>query len=211
MQSVAQVQNAVLFSRLIDKGHRCSDPIVRDCSAMTDPPIPRDGRVQPGPSAVDADPLMLEALRAMEQGFDRAAGLKPFGAVVAKAGLLLAKGINTCQLDRDPTAHAEINAIRAAARQLNSSDLTGCILYASAQPCPMCRAAAYHAGIQAIIYASTWSDYKDLFPDQDCHEAVSRIPDPSSHLSTNHHVEATKLWQQYRIQAGNHSDEGLNS
>ena len=153
--------------------------------------------------ADSSDRLMLEALKAMEQGFDQAAGFKPFGAVVAKDGVVIASGINTCELDHDPTAHAEVNAIRSAARQLERIDLSGCILYASAQPCPMCRAAAFHAGIQTIIYASLWSDYQDLFPDQACHDTVSQTPDPSLRLSAVHHAMTIKLWNDYRTQRTN--------
>lgn len=141
---------------------------------------------------------MALALKAMSEGFDRHAGFKPFGAVVAKDGEVIAKGLNTCIRDRDPTAHAEVNAIRAAAQHLNTPDLSGCVLYASAQPCPMCRAAAFHAGIASIFYASTWADYQDLFPDQACHEALSQTPDPAAQLSTRHHAGTIRLWSQYR-------------
>lgn len=148
----------------------------------------------------NGDALFSEALDAMRQGFDRAAGLKPFGAVVARAGVVIAKASNTCARDRDPTAHAEINALRMAARTLDRLDLSDCVLVASAQPCPMCRAAAFHAGIGRIVYASCWSDYQDLFPDQACFEQVSAQPDRQAQLSTRHHAEAISLWQDYRQQ-----------
>lgn len=153
-----------------------------------------------------ADGPMALAIQAMTQGFDRHAGFKPFGAVVAKDGVVIAKGLNTCIRDRDPTAHAEVNAIRAAALHLNTPDLSGCVLYASAQPCPMCRAAAFHAGMTTIFYASTWADYQDLFPDQACHEALSQTPDPAAQLSTQHHADTIKLWNQYR--QNNQQDQG---
>ena len=153
--------------------------------------------IQEHPVGAVPDPMVL-ALAAMEQGFDFKAGLKPFGAVVVKDGAVIASGVNTCARDRDPTAHAEINAIRAASKQLNGLDLSGCTLYASAQPCPMCRAAAFHAGITSIVYASGWSDYQDLFPDQACHEALSQSPDPGARLSIAHHAEAIRMWNQYR-------------
>ena len=161
------------------------------------------------PQARSGEPgrdLMLEALKAMERGFDQQAGYKPFGAAVARDGVLIAAGLNTCIRDADPTAHAEVNAIRAAAKVLNTTDLSGCVLYASAQPCPMCRAAAFHAGITSIFYASTWSDYQDLFPDQACHEALSLEPDPAAQLSEAHHAETLKLWAHYR-QSCRHSDD----
>ena len=155
------------------------------------------------------DGLMDGALKAMEKGFDHTAGLKPFGAVVAKDDNVIATGINSCLRDRDPTAHAEINAIRAAAQQLKSTDLSGCVLYASAQPCPMCRAAAFHAGITSILYASTWADYQDLFPDQACQDALSLTPDPVAELSAPHHAATINLWKQYRLLSHPNQDEGL--
>ena len=141
---------------------------------------------------------MREAFDAMRTGFDHGAGLRPFGAVVARAGVVIAKATNTCGRDCDPTAHAEINAIRMAARSRNSLDLSDCVLVASAQPCPMCRAAAFHAGIRTIAYASCWSDYRDLFADQACFEELRADPDPRSWLSTHHHAAALSIWQDYR-------------
>jgi tRNA(Arg) A34 adenosine deaminase TadA len=76
----------------------------------------------------------------------------PFGAIVAKGEEILGAGRNTVIKDADPTAHAEMNAIREAARRLTSHDLKGCVLYATSEPCPMCLAAAYWAGIEEIIF-----------------------------------------------------------
>ena len=141
---------------------------------------------------------MAIALEAMEQGFDGEAGFKPFGAAIVKDGTVISRAINTCVRDNDPTAHAEVSAIRDAAKKLKSPSLNGCILYASAQPCPMCRAAAFHAGIETIFYASAWADYQDLFPDQACHEALSQNPDPVAQLSTAHHAMTQQLWNAFR-------------
>lgn len=140
----------------------------------------------------------------MREGFDDAAGLRPFGAVVARAGVVIAKATNTCKRDSDPTAHAEINAIRMAARSRNSQDLSDCVLVASAQPCPMCRAAAFHAGIKTIVYASCWSDYHDLFADQACFEEIYAEPDLNSRLSMRHRSQALSLWKDYRQRQPNH-------
>jgi len=148
----------------------------------------------------DDDLLMEETLIGMHQGFDRGAGLKPFGAVVARDGVIIAKAINTCVRDCDPTAHAEMNAIRSAALKLGSHDLSGCTLYASAQPCPMCSAAAFHAGIERILYASTWTDYQDLFPDRACFDQIVTQPGPTAHLSRQHQTKALSLWHNYRQQ-----------
>ena len=145
-----------------------------------------------------SDALFSEALDGMRQGFNLAAGLRPFGAVVARDGVVIAKASNSCVRDRDPTAHAEINAIRLAAQALNRLDLSDCVLIASAQPCPMCRAAAFHAGIRSVLYASSWSDYRDLFPDHACSEEMGREPDPRSRLSSRHRTAAVQIWDDYR-------------
>lgn len=76
----------------------------------------------------------------------------PFGAVVVKDGEIVGSGHNTVLRDNDPTAHAEVNAIRDACRKLDSPHLEGCILIASSEPCPMCMAAGYWARLREIRY-----------------------------------------------------------
>ena len=78
----------------------------------------------------------------------------PFGAVVAKGDALLSTGTNRVTASGDPTAHAEVVAIRRAAEALGTHDLSGCTLYRSTEPCPMCLAAAWGARIDAIIFAA---------------------------------------------------------
>lgn len=80
-------------------------------------------------------------------------GGRPFGAVVVKDGAIVATGVNEILATGDPTAHAEMGAIRAASRKLGSPDLSGCRVYASGHPCPMCMAAMRMAGIEAVAYA----------------------------------------------------------
>jgi len=82
----------------------------------------------------------------------------PFGAVVVRQGAIVAEGVNTVTASLDPTAHAEVNAIRAAAKALGSFTLAGCELYSSCQPCPMCLAAAHWARIDAIYYGASAED-----------------------------------------------------
>ncbi len=82
----------------------------------------------------------------------------PFGAVIARDGAIVSEAANSVTLTNDPTAHAEVNAIRAAARALNSFTLAGCELYTSCEPCPMCLSAAYWARIDAIYYGATAAD-----------------------------------------------------
>lgn len=85
-------------------------------------------------------------------------GGRPFGAVVARDGVVIATGVNEIGVTGDPTAHAELQAIRAACRALRTTRLEGCAVYASGQPCPMCLAAMYLTGIQAVAFAYANAD-----------------------------------------------------
>ena len=82
----------------------------------------------------------------------------PFGAVIVKNARIIAKAANTVTKSDDPTAHAEVNAIRAACKKLKNFELKDCIIYASAQPCPMCLGAIYWARPKAIYYAADVSE-----------------------------------------------------
>ena len=82
----------------------------------------------------------------------------PFGAVIVRDGKIVGEGANSVTTTNDPTAHGEVNAIRAAARALKTFDLSGCELYTSCEPCPMCLAATYWARISAIYYGANAAD-----------------------------------------------------
>ncbi len=82
----------------------------------------------------------------------------PFGAVVVRGGEILGEGWNRVVETRDPTAHAEVLAIREAAHKAGTHDLSGCVLYASCEPCPMCLAAVYWARIGAVFFAARAGD-----------------------------------------------------
>jgi guanine deaminase len=82
----------------------------------------------------------------------------PFGAVLVKGGQVISRGWNKVLASKDPTAHAEITAIRSAARKLGSFALNGCVLYSSCEPCPMCLAAIYWARIKRVVYAAGRTD-----------------------------------------------------
>lgn len=86
------------------------------------------------------------------------AGGRPFGAVLVRDGAVIATGVNTVLSTRDPTGHAELNAIRAASAVLDTADLTGCAVYASGHPCPMCMAAMHLAGISQVAFACSNED-----------------------------------------------------
>ena len=82
----------------------------------------------------------------------------PFGAVIVKDGWVVATGVNRVTANNDPTAHAEVNAIRAACTKLGTFDLKGCVLYTSCEPCPMCLGAIYWARIDKIFYGANQFD-----------------------------------------------------
>lgn len=84
-----------------------------------------------------------------------AEGGGPFGAVIARNGEIMATGVNRVTPDCDPTAHAEVSAIRAAAKVLGTFDLSGCEIYTSCEPCPMCLGAIYWAHLDRCIMAIT--------------------------------------------------------
>ena len=85
-------------------------------------------------------------------------GDQGYGAVVVRDGSIVGQAPSRVVVNRDPTAHAEMEAIRDAARRLGSRDLGGCTLYSSSPPCPMCEAAAYWAGIERLVYGRGASD-----------------------------------------------------
>lgn len=86
----------------------------------------------------------------------------PFGAVIVKNGKIVGKGNNHVVANNDPTAHGEVMAIRDACKNLNTFDLTGCELYTSCYPCPMCLSASIWANIRTIYYGNTKEDAADI-------------------------------------------------
>ena len=82
----------------------------------------------------------------------------PFAAVIVRAGKIVGEGVNTVTTSNDPTAHGEVNAIRAASKALGTFSLAGCELYTSCEPCPMCLAASYWARIDAVYYGAGAAD-----------------------------------------------------
>src|ERR1700712_5002183 len=86
----------------------------------------------------------------------------PFGAVIVKDGMVLARSANKVVPTNDPTAHAEISAIRLACQELGTYNLEGCEIYTSCEPCPMCLGAIYWARIDKIYYANTKADAADI-------------------------------------------------
>ena len=125
--------------------------------------------------AADADhAFMREAIHQMRQAsvVRRTGG--PFGAVIVLDGKIVAAAGNSVIQDKDPTAHAEMNAIRQACKALGTFNLSGAVLYTSCECCPMCYAAAYWARVSKIFYAAEWADYDDLFDDSKINADISR-------------------------------------
>lgn len=101
--------------------------------------------------------FMLKAIKLAKTNVANHCG-GPFGAVVVKDGKIIGTGTNSVTSDNDPTAHAEIKAIRNACEKIESFKLDGCEIYASCEPCPMCLSAIYWARIEKIYYAANQSD-----------------------------------------------------
>ena len=111
-----------------------------------------------------------------------AEGGGPFGAVVVRRGEVVATGTNSVTLLNDPTAHAEVSAIRAACAAVKDFKLEECEIYSSCEPCPMCLSAIYWAGIRKIYFANTREDAKRIgFDDSFIYEEIS-LPPPQRRL-----------------------------
>jgi guanine deaminase len=100
--------------------------------------------------------FMAMAIAKAQEGI--AAGQSPFGAIIIRDGELVAVTHNTVWRDHDPTAHAEVNCIRRAAKALQSIDLSGCEMYSTCEPCPMCLSAIHWAKIDRVVYGATIDD-----------------------------------------------------
>lgn len=124
-----------------------------------------------------------------------------FGAVVVKDGEIIGEGYNQVIKNNDPTWHAEMHAIREACKKLGSPHLEGCVLYTSAECCPMCLAAAYWAHVDKIYYAATTSDaleYGD-FLDIDILEEIKKDPkDRRIKFTEILRPEAVVVWKEFK-------------
>jgi len=100
--------------------------------------------------------FMKAAIELSVRNIDENGG--PFGAVIVKNGEIIAHGVNRVTANNDPTAHAEVTAIREASKKLGTFDLSGCTIYSSCEPCPMCLGAIYWAHLDKLYYANTKQD-----------------------------------------------------
>ena len=124
----------------------------------------------------------------------------PFGAVIAREGEIIAEASNSVTIDNDPTAHAEVNAIRRAARKLGSFDLSGCGIYTPCEPCPMCLGAIYWSHIDKIYYANTRKDAAEIgFDDDFIYQEIALPLDkrrkPIEEFMRSEALEAFELWK----------------
>lgn len=106
------------------------------------------------------DELMREAIRLSEENVVNGGG--PFGAVIARDGEIVATGVNRVTANCDPTAHAEVSAIREACRKLGTFDLAGCEIFSSCEPCPMCLGAIYWAHLDKLYFGNNKTDAKNI-------------------------------------------------
>lgn len=139
-------------------------------------------------------------MKAIELSMNSVAnGGGPFGAVVVKDGKIVAEGSNCVTLNNDPTAHAEVTTIRKACTALNTFDLSGCEIYTSCEPCPMCLSAIYWARIERIYYGCDKVDAKNIgFDDSFIYEQIELKPElrsiPSSQVLHTEALEAFRMW-----------------
>ena len=139
-------------------------------------------------------------LKAIELSISSANGTGgPFGCVMVKDDKIIAEGSNKVTFSNDPTAHAEIVAIREACKKLNTFNLSGCDLYASCEPCPMCLSAIYWSHVDNIFYANTREDAKKInFDDSLIYSEISKKNEdrkiPIKQMLRDEALKAFEIW-----------------
>lgn len=142
--------------------------------------------------------LMRKAIELSIENVKNGGG--PFGAVIARDGEIIATGVNRVTAQHDPTAHAEVSAIRSAAAKLETFNLSGCEIYTSCEPCPMCLGAIYWARLDKIYYANNKTDAKDIgFDDSFIYDELSLPRDkrklPAENLLREEAIKAFMQWE----------------
>jgi len=123
----------------------------------------------------------------------------PFGAVVVMNNEILSSSGNSVLRDNDPSAHAEVNAIRMACKKVGSPHIKGATLFSSCEPCPMCYSTAYWARVDKIYYAASWSDYADLFDDSNINQDMKQTyAKRTVRVAQLMRGDAQKVWLEYR-------------
>ncbi|WDF67073.1 nucleoside deaminase [Sphingobacterium oryzagri] len=156
--------------------------------------------------------FMKQAIALSEQNLKTLHG-GPFGCVVVRDGKVLSAESNSVTADCDPTAHAEINAIRKAAKKIGKADLSGCTLYTSAEPCPMCLSAIYWSNITEVYYGNTkrdaeWAGFGDQFI---LDELSIKIEDQSvqfTRICASDAIKAFETWNKMSDEAKGNVKDG---
>ncbi len=143
--------------------------------------------------------FMREAIRLANESVKNGGG--PFGAVIVKDGEIVAGSANSVTTDNDPTAHAEVNTIRKACRKLGTFDLSGCVIYTSCEPCPMCLGAIYWAHIDRIYYGNTKKDaaeidFADDFIYRELDKQIGERSVPFIPLLRNESIHTFQMWRE---------------
>ncbi|MFI3302518.1 MAG: nucleoside deaminase [Rikenellaceae bacterium] len=142
--------------------------------------------------------LMRRAIELSIENIQNGGG--PFGAVIAKDGEIIATGVNRVTANTDPTAHAEVSAIREACAKLRTFNLEGCDIYTSCEPCPMCLGAIYWARISRMYYGNNKTDAKEIgFDDSFIYDEIALSPPNrkliSEVLLSDEALQAFKMWK----------------
>ena len=143
--------------------------------------------------------LMRRAIELSKMSVQNGGG--PFGAVIACNGKIVAEGSNCVTIDCDPTAHAEVSTIRKACKALKTFDLSGCEIYTSCEPCPMCFGAIYRAHLDKIYMGNDRKDAAKIgFDDDFIYQEIALTPEkrekPSEILLRDEALEAFRMWEE---------------
>lgn len=143
--------------------------------------------------------FMNEAVQSAIQGMNNDEG-GPFGCVIVKNGKIIGRGNNKVTSTNDPTAHAEVTAIRDACKNLNTFQLEGCIIYTSCEPCPMCLGAIYWARPEKVFFGSNKNDaanigFDDAFIYKELPLKMDKRSIPFEQISRKNALKAFQLWK----------------
>lgn len=142
---------------------------------------------------MDDKKFMRKAIALSIENIQKGGG--PFGAVIVKDGKVIATGVNRVTAKNDPTAHAEVTAIRKASKKLGTFDLAGCEIYTSCEPCPMCLGAVYWAHLDKMYYGNTKTDARNIgFDDSFIYDEIDLKPE-------NRRVETIQMLPDEAIKA----------
>ena len=141
--------------------------------------------------------FMNMAAELAEKNIDEGGG--PFGAVIVRDGEIVATGVNRVTASNDPTAHAEVNAIRNACSKEQTFNLSGCVIYSSCEPCPMCLSALYWAGVSKIYYGCNQDDaeainFSDSFIYRELDKPKAERMIPCVKMDSSRTIKAFEKW-----------------